>query len=198
MIDFIHRIVAVHWVYDLTQFLAGQSYVQHRIAKHLKSFTQPKRVLDVGAGTGLYRGLWSDQHTYICCDIDSEKLVGFTHKFDDPVCQGDGTQLPFQSASLDVVVCIAVAHHLDDNQFQQMVTEAARILKVGGMLLFLEPVFAEKRLPGRFLWMLDRGSNPRTPQVLEATLGQSFKLQTLESFAIYHRYLLALCIKHAH
>jgi ubiquinone/menaquinone biosynthesis C-methylase UbiE len=195
VIELLHRIVAISWVYDLVQFATGQTYTHHRIAKHLKTLAKDQHVLDIGAGTGLYRGLWSSDYKYVCCDIDMDKLSGFTRKFDDPALQGDGTRLPFKSASLDIVVCIAVAHHLDDAQFDQLLSESARVLKTGGILLFLEPVFAEKRLPGRLLWMLDRGSNPRTPETLETMLRQHFTIRHVEHYAVYHRYLFATFTK---
>ncbi len=53
----------------------------------------------------------------------------------DLVC--DGHQLPFKTASLSNVILIDVFHHLQFPQY--FLTEAHRVLQIGGKLILLEP-----------------------------------------------------------
>jgi ubiquinone/menaquinone biosynthesis C-methylase UbiE len=100
--------------------------------------------------------------------------------------------MPLPSNSVDVVLCVAMSHHLDDGQFDSLLKEAQRVVKKDGFLLFLDAVMAPRRLASRLLWNLDRGSHPRAPDTLERVIGGHFHILNREVFSIYHKYLLTV------
>jgi SAM-dependent methyltransferase len=75
----------------------------------------------------------NDKNSYIGCDIvqSSEKKV-------DIIC--DATNIPLQSESYNIIICIQVIEHIFDHR--KMLEEAYRLLKPGGKLI----------LSGPFIW----------------------------------------------
>ena len=70
----LQRIVANPRIYNGVQAAFGAREVRRHVAPHL-SQTEHKSLLDVGAGTGLYRSLVPDSARYIWQDIDPDKLA---------------------------------------------------------------------------------------------------------------------------
>ena len=128
---------------------------------------------------------------YICLDVEIPKLQKFRHAHpSDGALLADATQMPIPSSTVDVVLCVMMSHHLDDRQLESFLEEAARVVKEGGLFLFLDPVLAPRRLTARILWYLDRGSHPRGRVALERLIGEHFRVLEKEVFSIYHTYLL--------
>lgn len=136
--------------------------------------------------------LWPAGATYICVDIDPVKLTGFRHKHSSgtPVC-GDATRLPIRGASIDLVVCKNVSHHLGDGQLPALFGECARVLRAGGRMLFIDAVQAPERWRSRLLWRYDRGSHPRTVEALRQAMAVELQITHSELITIHHRYLFS-------
>jgi SAM-dependent methyltransferase len=194
----LHRLVARPAVYDAVQRLAGSGQIARRLAARLPERALAGRVLDLGGGTGISRPLWPADCTYICLDLELQKLEGFRRNHPhDPALLADATRLPFPAAALDAILCKQVSHHLPDPAWAALLDESARVLRPGGLFIFVDAVWAPRRLPGRLLWSLDRGANPRRPAALHAALRRRFTIRHWEQFAIYHTYVLALAVKPA-
>jgi ubiquinone/menaquinone biosynthesis C-methylase UbiE len=190
---FLHRLVAQPMVYDLCQQAVGVAYVRKRLAKRIAPYKSARMVLDIGGGTGSVRALWSEASRYVCLDIDPLKLEGYRAKNPGALALiADATNLPVTDQSVDAVLCTCVAHHLLDSELDRMLAESARALKPNGRLILLDPVWAPARLPGRVLWKYDRGSHPRTPEQLRQAIGAHFDISQWETFAVLHRYILAV------
>ena len=106
--------------------------------------------------------------------------------------QGDATQMPICTASIDIVVLRAISHHLGDGDFAAMVAESRRVIKPDGRLLFMDAIWAKSWLPGRLMWGIDQGSHPRTEDHMSSFLETHFELERRVTYSVYHRYLLAL------
>jgi ubiquinone/menaquinone biosynthesis C-methylase UbiE len=146
------------------------------------------RVLDVGGGTGNSVELWPHASLYSCLEPDAAKLVGYRRRFPEGVgIQGDGTRLPFPSATFDVVMCRAVSHHLTAAQFDGVLREAARVVGAGGHLLFFDALVTP-RVRSRLLWMVDRGRNPRDWDQLQEAIGRTFEITASDRFTVQHEY----------
>lgn len=192
IVDLLHEIAANPWVYDRIQNFAGQKENLDRISLHTAAM-RAETVVDVGGGTGASRRLWPTSCRYVCLDIELPKLEGFRSKVPGGFAVlSDATQMPIASGTADVVMCMAVAHHLTDTMLDQVLQEALRVLKVGGQLILLDPVLNRERLVGRILWRLDRGSHPRTEGELRKRLENRFALVHWEKFAIYHEYVFGI------
>jgi SAM-dependent methyltransferase len=189
----LHSIVARPMAYDAVQFLAGASVVRRRMATAVARLGPIRRVLDVGGGTGAGREVVPAGATYVCVDIDPMKIAGFVRKNPGSLAVvGDATRMPLGDGSVDAMILMFVAHHLDDDLLDRFLPEAARVLGPNGRLVFTDPVWAPRRWIGRLLWRYDRGSFPRTPDRLRQALERRFEIEHWEEFAVWHRYVLAV------
>jgi len=106
--------------------------------KFLKNLVKEnQKVLDIGCGNGRFSELFSDSVKYIGVDI-SEKMLAIAkeryprRKF----ILFDGLNLPFADESFDLVICIAVFHHLPSEELRQVfLKEIKRVLKKEGKLV---------------------------------------------------------------
>jgi hypothetical protein len=48
---------------------------------------------------------------------------------------------------------------------------------------------------GRFLWRYDRGSYPRTAEVIQAAIARRYTILSWERFMVYHEYVLCVAGK---
>ncbi|SRR6266849_4062360 len=195
IIEFGHKIAAHPWIYDQIQTLAGQKQSLERISRQTAAL-HPETVVDVGGGTGLWRTLWPAGCRYVCLDIEMPKLRGFRSKVPAGLAVlSDATRMCIASGSADVVMCVALMHHLTDMMIDQVFEESLRIVRSGGQLVLLDPVLNRERWAGRILWRLDRGSYPRTEEDLRKKLESRFKIIHWEKFAIYHEYILGIGVR---
>lgn len=194
-IEMLHQIAAHPWVYDRIQNFAGQKENLDRIARNV-DVQGAEAIVDVGGGTGASRTIWPASCRYICLDIELPKLRGFLSRVPGGLAVlSDATRMPIATASVDVVMCMAVVHHLADAMLDQVLEEALRVLKVGGQLILLDPVLNRKRVAGRILWRLDRGSYPRTAEELRIKFEGEFQIVHWETFAIYHEYVFGIGVR---
>jgi len=123
-----------------------QREIADRLLAHL-NFTQiePKRILDIGCGTGYFTRLLIDKFKkaeVTACDL-SETMVRHTrkqHKLRLPWhgkrqhCTGDACALPFAEASFDLITSNLAMQWVADPK--EMMMEMRRVLAPGGLILF--------------------------------------------------------------
>jgi ubiquinone/menaquinone biosynthesis C-methylase UbiE len=107
--------------------------------RHIASLMVPSmKVLEIGAGSG--KGLQNVFHLKAHCafyagvDLDPRVL---DNPYLDHAEVADAAYLPFEEATFDLVFHKMVAEHLEDPR--AALTEAARVLKPGGRLMFETP-----------------------------------------------------------
>jgi len=189
MLRLIHRIVSNPWIYDLSQVIAGRRTTRRALAACLPTARRDQFVLDLGGGTGAYRMLWPEDGQFICLDLEMPKLHGFRARYPaDHALLADGTRLPLPDHCMDVVQMIFVAHHLTDPQLDAALEESRRVLKPDGHLVLMDPLWVPRRLRGRLLWALDRGSYPRTDDALRAHIALHFNISFVYALSIHHAY----------
>lgn len=192
----LHRIVAIPLIYDLVQTLVGARLIRQRFKRYLAQEDPYTMVVDVGGGTGLNRALLPEFVTYICVDNDQQKLKGFTQKRIDGIpILGDGAHLPVKTASIDIVICTAVIHHIPDDVLLQFVEECLRLLKPGGRFVIFDPVWVQDNLVGQLLWRYDRGTFPRSAKTLHALLDSRGCILHWDQFSILHSYVIGIVTK---
>jgi ubiquinone/menaquinone biosynthesis C-methylase UbiE len=148
-------------------------------------------VLDVGGGTGGTISILPSLGAYIWLDNDPMKLKGFRRK--QPLLNGllgDATRIPLRDKSVDDVLCVAVLHHLSDEQVSQFLREAARVARK--RFILMDPVERAGSIVSRLLWKYDRGSYPRTIEALRSAMQTQFHIEHTEQFAVYHEYLICI------
>jgi ubiquinone/menaquinone biosynthesis C-methylase UbiE len=91
--------------------------------------------LDLGCGTGLLFGaLAGTGRTVVGLDYSADQLR-VARRRSDTVVRGDGAVLPFADAAFTTVVTCFISTDVDN--FPAVVAEAARVLRPGGVFLFL-------------------------------------------------------------
>jgi ubiquinone/menaquinone biosynthesis C-methylase UbiE len=189
----LHRIVAQPLVYDLAQNIVGAKQVRRRLDGRIAPHRDAKVVVDIGGGTGSVAGLWSASSKYICLDIDPLKLEGFVAKNPTGTALlADAARIPIADHSIDVVLCTNVTHHLTDDLLDRMLGESARVLTAGGKLILSDAIWAPDRRIGRAIWKYDRGSFPRTADILQAAVAKHLAVTTWDQFAIWHEYFVCV------
>jgi ubiquinone/menaquinone biosynthesis C-methylase UbiE len=190
-------VTAMSKVYDTIQYLAGVGYLHRRLKAQLFQIPLDNSIiLDLGGGTGILKHIVHPTINYICLDIDSRKLEGFRLKYPDGTAIiADGTCLPFQNESIDIIFCTFVTHHLDTGSLRHLVSESARVLIRKGRMLLLDPVWIPNRLPGVLLWKYDQGSYPRTESDLTNSIMVNYEILYKERIAIFHEYILYVAVK---
>jgi ubiquinone/menaquinone biosynthesis C-methylase UbiE len=189
----LHRIVAQPWVYDLAQTVVGAKTVRRRLAGRTEPLRSARLVLDIGGGTGSIGDLWSDSSKYVCLDIDPLKLKGFAAKNPTGIALlADATRIPIADGTVDVVLCTNVTHHLTDDLLDRMIGESTRVLKPTGKLVLSDAIWAPRRRIGRMIWRYDRGSFPRTAEVLRGVVARHLKVEQWDQFAIWHEYFICV------
>jgi len=150
-----------------------------------------KRVLDVGAGTGLYRPMLPPTAQYCWWDLDPGKLARYRERRGAHwAVLGDATRLSFQDRTMDAALCVTMAHHLSDVELEAMLADVARV--VWERLIFVDAVTATGSLASALLWRWDNGKFPRSAEALQAAIGRHFAIEISETFRVYHHYWLCV------
>jgi SAM-dependent methyltransferase len=175
-------------VYDAIQVLAGR-HIAHRLLRRAVAPAHDQTVLDVGAGTGSLARLLPPGAVYWALDNDPAKLRRLSVKVPYARClQGSALDIGLADDAVDWTVCVAVAHHLDDDELPQLVAELARVTR--HRLVFLEPIRTSKRGIAQLLWRYDQGSYPRSAETLLSALGRHFDVERVERFRAVHECVL--------
>lgn len=110
-------------------------WIQQEIAKR---FNGPIKVLDVGCGAGfLTNALALQGHEVVGIDLSGSSLdVAKKHDTTNTVkyLEADAYALPFPSECFDVVCAMDILEHVD--RPQQLIHEASRVLRPGGIFFF--------------------------------------------------------------
>lgn len=176
-------------VYEFIQNLFGANQIRERLRHHIRAL-ENKTILDVGAGTGIYRTAFQGGH-YIALERDP-KRVSFLINQRNPTFAvvADAARLCFKDQSLDYVLCAFLAHHLTEADFLSFLREISRVAR--GKLIFIDPLADSESWLRKRLWKLDQGHYPRTLERLLSHIRSEFEIEHQEQFTIFHRYLLCV------
>jgi ubiquinone/menaquinone biosynthesis C-methylase UbiE len=146
----LHRIAADPRAYDAVQRLVGCRQNLRRLAPHLAD-SGGQIVLDLGAGTGTCRRLVPPSGRYVWLDNDPRKLRAFRARQPSATAVlGDAARIGLRDKSVDVILCVAVSHHLQDGELRDLLAECARVCR--GKLIFLDAVKQSASRLSRWMW----------------------------------------------
>ena len=116
-----------------------------RLLRHLDKFDLPAtpRVLELGCGTGTVAAQFAEDNPaahVLATDADPAQIFAARHRYAGlrnlHFREADAEQLPFDSASFDLVVAQNVFHHLP--RWPAAAAEVARVLAPGAWLVWFE------------------------------------------------------------
>lgn len=105
-----------------------------------KAYTENIKLLDLGCGDGRLVPLWqaitgADAHGL---ELSPQAVETAQNMFPSVhYKQGDATAAGYESNSFDIIICQEVLEHIE--QQDQLIAEAARIMKTGGTLILTTP-----------------------------------------------------------
>lgn len=115
--------------------------VEHYLAKRVRFIVDrcPRgRGLDVGCGTGVLAGRLS-RAGFAMTGLDhSQGMLEVMAEAEPAVenVRGDGTNLPFEDATFDVVLTVAALHHVaDPDKVRATLIEMVRVTRPGGRIV---------------------------------------------------------------
>jgi len=112
---------------------------REEILRVLRTLPRKLRVLDLGCGIGHTIRLFPASYTKVGVDYSFSSLALARQQLPQNVSlvSADGGQLPFADQTFDLVACLEVLEHLEDDA--KAVAEIARVLRPGGALIASVP-----------------------------------------------------------
>jgi len=176
MIRFIRPVLANPAAYQLWFNLVGGS----ASAKVLvDEYIQPRvgaRILEFGCGPGSIVG-YLPQSEYLGFDMNPKYIEQAKRRFPSAhfVCERVSQMSLAKEQSFDIVLALAIVHHLDDTEARQLFQLAYDALKPGGKLVTVDGVWADGQSPiARWLLARDRGEYVRSEREYAGIASQLF------------------------
>lgn len=172
------EIFAIPKVYDSYQKFVGAQQDRLNFLKDTVAPLVKSRVLDVGCGTGVNSEVFPQHVSYVGCDL-SEKYINHAKQY-------YGNRAEFYAAPVgelqklnlkpfDVVIVMAVLHHLSDDQIMKLCDEVSDLLVPGGLMITADPCYTKDQPRfSNFLTSFDRGQFVRFPQQYSSLLERKF------------------------
>jgi len=103
-------------------------YIMNVSDRKLTSKNKDIQVLEIGSGGGFIKDLYPNVITSDIKPINNVDMII------------NAETLPFENSSLDKILAVHVIHHIPD--IEQFLSEALRVLKLGGGLVCIEPYWS--------------------------------------------------------
>lgn len=173
------RWLRVPFLYNLFQEAAGANAVRRAL---IRNHVRPKvgdKLIDIGCGTAQILQCLPEVE-YLGLDINPQYIASAkrTHGSKGTFVVGDAQSLRDDSRfkDADIVMAIAVLHHLDDQDAVQCIRFAYDALKMSGRFICLEPCWVPNQgALSRFVMANDRGRNIRTEQQYRELSTRAFR-----------------------
>lgn len=197
----LERVLASSQAYEASRRFIG-AYREMELLRDRVIRPEPGlRVLDFGCGNGrLVRFLPGVE--YIGVDSNPSYIEAASREHTTPgttfIC-GDVFQLDTLGIQpVDVVVCLGVLHHLDDDTAGRGLASASELLRPGGRVVTMDPCFEpSQRSTARVLMALDRGRFVRHPGDYRRLVGNSFGTVDQEIWSDVYRFPYTHCVQQA-
>ena len=160
-------------VYDGLQAALGAELWRKALVLDHGKPAPGERVLDLGCGTGALRRYVRDAD-YLGVDINPGYIATAAARYppaDDWRVADVSDLARLEAGQFDLVMGAGLLHHLSDDDARALIKNSAALLKPGGRLAMIDPVFLERQRPvARLLARMDRGRHVRAPEEYRALL----------------------------
>jgi SAM-dependent methyltransferase len=165
-------------LYSLFQRAIGATYAREWFIRECLRPRPRHRIIDVGCGPGETMELLPDPE-YIGIDISEAYILEAKRRYGHRALFLHGTtQTCFGDERLrdaDLVMCLGVLHHLEDDEVRQLFAFAHHHLKPGGRFVGLEPCYlAHQSRASAWIMSRDRGRNVRSEEAWKSLLVSEF------------------------
>ncbi len=162
-----YKWLGVPAIYGLSQSLVTSESLRRTTMARFGVEFAGKRILDVGCGPGLLFPILPPGCNYTGVDRNEAYIAAAKRKYPQGTFHvGDASDLGKDLAAdggFDVVLFMAILHHLDDESAAAALRGAGELLRGGGVVLTLDPVLTSPQHPvARFLVRRDRGACVRS------------------------------------
>jgi len=150
--------------------------------RYISQIASDASVLEIGCGAGLDL-LLAQSFKLTAIDVSFRSVRAARSYYGERarICQMDAHRTAFRSESFDVVLGRSVLHHLE---YDCALLEVRRILKNGGLAMFVEPLFDN---PMSRIW---RALTPRARTIDELPLSKKQIIRGNALFAAHdHRFI---------
>ena len=174
------RPLLFHYLRKLPEmnYRATKARIRHAFAR-----VGPRRVLDLGCGTGEFAALFPPE-SYLGVDVHPGyvRLAGRlrpAHRF---VC-ADAIDWPGERQPFDLTLVNGVFHHLDDDTARGLLSASVRHTRSGGTLLVIEDAhLPQAGLLSQLVHALDHGHFIRTPEAWSALVSEFVRVEESETY----------------
>jgi SAM-dependent methyltransferase len=184
----VHGVIGHPLVYSIVQRIGGRERSVRQLAPYF-GVLKEQTVLDVGAGTSLWRKDMPPLKRYIWLDVARDRFGSHLQPGDTGLVSS-ASAIALADQSVDYAVCIAVAHHLSDEQFDTALAEIARVARKG--LVFLDALWRPRSPLSRAMWSIDAGNFPKNADTLRAAVSGRFDVSREEIYRVLHTYWVCL------
>lgn len=161
----IYKLITFPSVYEGVQTALGARKLRRYLANGPLQTRPGDRVLDVGCGPATLRPLLGDVE-YLGMDLNAPHIAQATEKYGHMgrfICGNAVSDIENAPGPFDLIICLGLLHHLDDDEAEVLITALSTRLAPGGRLVTNDPVFIERQNPvARFIKNRDSGENIRT------------------------------------
>ncbi|MFC7060306.1 class I SAM-dependent methyltransferase [Halobacillus seohaensis] len=133
-----------------------QKHIHQNVKEHFDF--ENKKILDFGAGTGANCPLCLPSN-YYGIDPDVSRINYAKRIYPDYTFDVfKNSKIPLKDSSVDVILIVAVLHHIHPKEIKTYIKEFQRILKPnGGKIIVMEPCFTNEKSISN--WFMDKNDN---------------------------------------
>ncbi len=181
----IRHIAELPAAYGLIQRLFREGPARRRFVDEVLRPRPGDSILDLGCGPARLLEFLPGSVRYTGVDENPRYLKAAARRYGSrgaflEARLGTSTRLGLREARFDLVLAVAVLHHLADNDAMALVRLALHHLAAGGRFITLDPVLYDRQPPlSRLLARADRGRHVRRAEAYSALLAPFFpKVET--------------------
>lgn len=172
------------WLYH--RFVRPQWFTKIYIHNHIQNHFELKNkiVLDFGCGTGANSCICDEDH-YYGIDPDANRIRFAKRLYPNHMFMVfDKYQIPMPDQSVDLILIVAVLHHISDEQITDYLHEISRVLKPEGKIIAIEPYLCRNhKLNNWFMSQYDDGEYLRYENnYLQLFKSQGYECHVLKKF----------------
>lgn len=176
----IHKLFSYPLIYTFMQKIMSAEKKRVALVKKVIKKNSNINVLDIGCGTGKIIEALPKAMNYYGYDISKTYInyarIKYRSKNIKFFCKEFSLRELKKLPKLDFVILFGIIHHLDDQEFDNLLFLIKKIIKKKGVLLTCDPTLIKKQnFVAKFLIKNDVGNNVRFPKDYISRLKKHFK-----------------------